>query len=134
MSRLKVETVDGNVEGFGAKAYFPAHEARRGIVRLIGPEHVLATPCPLQKKSETMLVKSAGALARGVSAKESALAVMGRIGSEAEIWITEEQANMRKIAMMTMVLLALTVAGCNTIAGIGKDIQRGGAAIQRWAR
>jgi 3-isopropylmalate/(R)-2-methylmalate dehydratase large subunit len=44
-------------------------------------EHVLATQCLLQKRSKTMLVKVEGALGRGVSAKDIALAVIGRIGT-----------------------------------------------------
>lgn len=30
--------------------------------------------------------------------------------------------------------LAVLVAGCNTVSGIGKDLERGGEAIQRSAR
>ncbi len=44
-------------------------------------EHVLATQCLLQKRSRTMLVKVEGELGRGVSAKDIALAVIGRIGT-----------------------------------------------------
>jgi 3-isopropylmalate/(R)-2-methylmalate dehydratase large subunit len=44
-------------------------------------EHVLATQCLLQKKSKTMLVKVDGALAKSVTAKDIALAVIGRIGT-----------------------------------------------------
>ncbi|MBL8486070.1 MAG: 3-isopropylmalate dehydratase large subunit [Rhodocyclaceae bacterium] len=44
-------------------------------------EHVLATQCLLQKKSRTMLIRVEGALGRGVSAKDVALAVIGRIGT-----------------------------------------------------
>ena len=44
-------------------------------------EHVLATQCLLQKKSKTMLVKVDGELARGVSAKDVVLAIIGRIGT-----------------------------------------------------
>ncbi|MDD5248598.1 MAG: 3-isopropylmalate dehydratase large subunit [Rhodocyclaceae bacterium] len=44
-------------------------------------EHVLATQCLLQKKSKAMLVKVDGALGRGVSAKDLALALIGRIGT-----------------------------------------------------
>lgn len=44
-------------------------------------EHVLATQCLLQKKSRTMLVKVEGALGRGVTAKDIALAVIGQIGT-----------------------------------------------------
>jgi len=44
-------------------------------------EHVLATQCLLQKRSKTMLVKVDGELGRGVSAKDIALAIIGRIGT-----------------------------------------------------
>ena len=44
-------------------------------------EHVLATQCLWQKPSMTMLVKVEGALGRGVTAKDIALAVIGEIGT-----------------------------------------------------
>ena len=44
-------------------------------------EHVLATQCLLQKKSDTMRVEVDGALATGVSAKDVVLAIIGRIGT-----------------------------------------------------
>ncbi|MDR3395447.1 MAG: 3-isopropylmalate dehydratase large subunit [Parasulfuritortus sp.] len=44
-------------------------------------EHVMATQCLWQKKSGSMLVKVEGALAKGVTAKDIALAVIGRIGT-----------------------------------------------------
>ena len=44
-------------------------------------EHVLATQCLLQKKSKTLLVRVEGRLGRGVSAKDIALAVIGKIGT-----------------------------------------------------
>jgi len=44
-------------------------------------EHVLATQCLLQKKSKAMLVQVDGPLGRGVSAKDIALALIGRIGT-----------------------------------------------------
>jgi len=44
-------------------------------------EHVLATQCLLAKKSRNMLVRVDGALARGVTAKDVALALIGRIGT-----------------------------------------------------
>lgn len=30
-------------------------------------------------------------------------------------------------------LLAVVVSGCNTVSGVGKDLERGGEAIQRAA-
>ncbi len=44
-------------------------------------EHVLATQCLLQKKSKAMLVKVEGVLGKGVTAKDIALAVIGKIGT-----------------------------------------------------
>ena len=44
-------------------------------------EHVLATQCLLQKKSKAMLVKVEGGLGKGVTAKDIALAVIGKIGT-----------------------------------------------------
>jgi 3-isopropylmalate/(R)-2-methylmalate dehydratase large subunit len=44
-------------------------------------EHVLATQCVVMKKAKCMLVEVQGALGRGVSAKDIALAVIGRIGT-----------------------------------------------------
>jgi 3-isopropylmalate/(R)-2-methylmalate dehydratase large subunit len=44
-------------------------------------EHVMATQCLVAKKSRAMLVKVEGALGRGVTAKDIALAVVGKIGT-----------------------------------------------------
>jgi 3-isopropylmalate/(R)-2-methylmalate dehydratase large subunit len=44
-------------------------------------EHVMATQCLMAKKSKAMLVRVEGALGAGVSAKDIALAVIGKIGT-----------------------------------------------------
>lgn len=44
-------------------------------------EHVMATQCLLQKKSKTMQIKMDGILGKGVSAKDMALFVIGKIGT-----------------------------------------------------
>ncbi|GHT97364.1 3-isopropylmalate dehydratase large subunit [Betaproteobacteria bacterium] len=44
-------------------------------------EHVLATQCLVQKKSKTLLVRVEGRLGKGVTAKDVALAIIGRIGT-----------------------------------------------------
>ena len=44
-------------------------------------EHVMATQCLLQKKSRTMLIRVDGELGPGVTAKDVALAIIGRIGT-----------------------------------------------------
>ncbi|MDP8568619.1 3-isopropylmalate dehydratase large subunit [Methylophilus aquaticus] len=44
-------------------------------------EHVMATQCLVQKKSKAMLVKVEGDLGLGVTAKDVALAIIGKIGT-----------------------------------------------------
>ncbi|HEY0905912.1 MAG TPA: 3-isopropylmalate dehydratase large subunit [Methylophilus sp.] len=44
-------------------------------------EHVMATQCLVQKKSKSMLVSVEGPLGNGVTAKDVALAVIGKIGT-----------------------------------------------------
>ena len=45
-------------------------------------EHVLATQCLPQNKPRTMLINVSGALAEGVTAKDLALAIIGKIGTD----------------------------------------------------
>jgi len=33
-----------------------------------------------------------------------------------------------------LLVLALTLAGCNTVQGLGKDVQKAGAAVERAAK
>ena len=44
-------------------------------------EHVLATQCLIMKKAKAMLVKAEGQLGRGITAKDIALAIIGKIGT-----------------------------------------------------
>ncbi|MDR3055593.1 MAG: 3-isopropylmalate dehydratase large subunit [Zoogloeaceae bacterium] len=44
-------------------------------------EHVLATQCLIQKKSKSMLILVEGRLGKGVTAKDVALAIIGKIGT-----------------------------------------------------
>ena len=117
ISRLQVETLDGNIKEFGALVYFPFKNANQGIIHVIGPEngttlpgmtvvcgdshtsthgafgalahgigtseveHVLATQTLIAKKSKNLLVKVDGKLGVGVTAKDVALAVIGKIGT-----------------------------------------------------
>ncbi|MEQ1879775.1 MAG: 3-isopropylmalate dehydratase large subunit [Burkholderiales bacterium] len=44
-------------------------------------EHVLATQCLVQKKMKNMLIRVEGMLGRGVTAKDIALAIIGKVGT-----------------------------------------------------
>ena len=116
VSRLQVETLDGNCTEFGVTE-FKMDDVRQGIVHVIGAEqgatlpgmtvvcgdshtsthgafgalahgigtseveHVMATQCLVAKKSRAMLVKVDGAPGKGITAKDIALEVIGRIGT-----------------------------------------------------
>ncbi len=41
-----------------------------------------------------------------------------------------KETNMKRIAFI-FVLLSVVLAGCNTVAGVGKDVERAGEAIQK---
>lgn len=38
---------------------------------------------------------------------------------------------MNKFVILTIIGLMLVLSGCNTIRGVGKDIEKGGEAIQK---
>ncbi|MBV1880533.1 MAG: 3-isopropylmalate dehydratase large subunit [Pseudomonadales bacterium] len=60
------------------------HGAYGSLAQGIGTsevEHVLATQCLIQKKMKNMLIKVDGKLQSGVTAKDVALAIIGRIGT-----------------------------------------------------
>src|SRR5919199_5412765 len=44
VSRLQVETLDHNIQKYGAKVYFPFLDRRQGIVHVIGPENGATLP------------------------------------------------------------------------------------------
>ena len=41
---------------------------------------------------------------------------------------------MKKLTTIILTIATIATLGCNTIQGIGKDIERGGEAIQRSAK
>ena len=41
---------------------------------------------------------------------------------------------MKKIAVLIPVLLAVFLAGCNTVKGVGQDVQKAGSAIEKSAK
>ena len=41
---------------------------------------------------------------------------------------------MKKIAVLVPLLLAVLLAGCNTVKGMGQDVQKAGSAIERSAK
>ena len=111
-----ITTMEQNARDFGL-TLFDMHDARQGIVHIIGPEqgitlpgmtivcgdshtsthgalgalafgigtseveHVLATQCLLQEKPKSMNIRVEGNMAPGVTAKDVALAIIGKLGT-----------------------------------------------------
>lgn len=38
---------------------------------------------------------------------------------------------MKRFAMLMLVVWAVALSGCNTVQGVGKDVEKAGEAIQR---
>ncbi len=70
-SRVQVETLEQNVEAFGVP-YIPLHDARQGIVHVIGPEQGLSLPgmTIVCGDSHTSTHGALGALAFGIGTSE----------------------------------------------------------------
>lgn len=41
---------------------------------------------------------------------------------------------MKRLAVLALALLVVALAGCNTVEGLGKDIQKGGEKIEKSAK
>jgi 3-isopropylmalate/(R)-2-methylmalate dehydratase large subunit len=85
-------------------------------------EHVLATQCLVSKKSRNMLVLVEGRLGRGVTAKDLALAIIGRIGTAGGTGYAIEYAGaaVRALSMegrMTLCNMSIEAGGrCGMVA------------------
>jgi 3-isopropylmalate/(R)-2-methylmalate dehydratase large subunit len=92
-------------------------------------EHVLATQCLLTKKSRNMLVLVDGDLPRGVTAKDMALAIIGRIGTAGGTGYAIEYAGsaVRSLSMegrMTLCNMSIEAgARCGMVAVDGVTIE-----------
>lgn len=81
-------------------------------------EHVLATQCLLMKKSKNMLVNVSGQCAKGVTAKDIVLAIIGKLGTAG--------ANGHTIEFAGSAIRALSVEARMTICNM--SIEAGGRA------
>ncbi len=72
IARIQIETLDKNMRGFGAKAYFPFLDQRQGIVHVIGPENGATLPGMTVAcgDSHTSTHGAFGALAIGIGTSE----------------------------------------------------------------
>jgi len=71
-ARLQIETLDKNMQEFGAKVYFPYLDKRQGIVHVIGPEQGATLPgmTVVCGDSHTSTHGAFGCLAHGIGTSE----------------------------------------------------------------
>ena len=72
MARLQIETLDKNMQKYGAKVYFPYLDKRQGIVHVIGPEQGATLPgmTVVCGDSHTSTHGAFGCLAHGIGTSE----------------------------------------------------------------
>ena len=51
-----------------------------------------------------------------------------------ELKVARMRTQLHRLTAMAGVFVLLTLTGCNTVQGLGKDIEKGGEAIQKVAK
>jgi 3-isopropylmalate/(R)-2-methylmalate dehydratase large subunit len=108
VSRLQVDTLNENCDKYGA---FAALAFGIGTSEV---EHVLATQCLIQKKSNNMRITIDGPVAEGITAKDIVLRIIGEIGTAGGTGHTIEFAGeaIRNLSMEgRMTLCNMTIEG-----------------------
>jgi len=54
--------------------------------------------------------------------------------SSPELKVARMRTQLHRLTAMAGVFVLLTLTGCNTVQGLGKDIEKGGEAIQKVAK
>jgi len=133
VSRTQVETLDANIQEFGAKVYFPFRDRRQGIVHVIGPEQGATLPgmTVVCGDSHTSTHGAFACLAFGIGT------------SEVEHVLATQCLNMKKTKAMLVRVdgtpgrgvtakdIALAIIGhIGTAGGTGYTIEYAGSAIR----
>ena len=133
VSRLQVETLDANIRGLGAKAYFPFLDRRQGIVHIIGPEQGATLPgmTVVCGDSHTSTHGAFGALAFGIgtSEVEHVLATQCLLLKKAKSMLIRVDGVLPR--SVTAKDLILTIIGrIGTAGGTGHAIEFAGEAVR----
>ncbi len=133
ISRTQVETLDANMKGVGAKAYFPFLDRRQGIVHVIGPESGATLPgmTVVCGDSHTSTHGAFAALAFGIgtSEVEHVLATQCLLQRKARSMLI--RADGRLPPGVTAKDLVLAIIGrIGTAGGAGYAIEFGGDAVR----
>ena len=133
ISRLQVETLDLNIKKFGVADYFGMHDARQGIVHVIGPEQGATLPgmTVVCGDSHTSTHGAFAALAFGIgtSEVEHVMATQCLVTKKSKALLIRVEGKVGRGVTAKDIVLAI-IGKIGTAGGTGHAIEFAGAAIR----
>ena len=133
ISRLQVETLDKNIEKFGVVDYFGMHDARQGIVHVIGPEQGATLPgmTVVCGDSHTSTHGAFAALAFGIgtSEVEHVMATQCLVTKKSKSLLIRVEGQVGRGVTAKDIVLAI-IGKIGTAGGTGSAIEFAGSAIR----
>ena len=133
ISRLQVETLDKNIEKFGVVDYFGMHDARQGIVHVIGPEQGATLPgmTVVCGDSHTSTHGAFAALAFGIgtSEVEHVMATQCLVAKKSKSLLIRVEGQVGRGVTAKDIVLAI-IGKIGTAGGTGSAIEFAGSAIR----
>jgi 3-isopropylmalate/(R)-2-methylmalate dehydratase large subunit len=133
ISKLQVDTLDKNINEFGAKAYFPFLDSRQGIVHVIGPEQGATLPgmTVVCGDSHTSTHGAFGCLAHGIgtSEVEHVMATQCLVQKKMKNMLVQVDGALSPAVTGKDIALAL-IGKIGTAGGTGYAIEFAGSAIR----
>jgi len=133
ISKLQVDTLDKNINEFGAKAYFPFLDSRQGIVHVIGPEQGATLPgmTVVCGDSHTSTHGAFGCLAHGIgtSEVEHVMATQCLVQKKMKNMLVQVDGALPSAVTGKDIALAL-IGKIGTAGGTGFAIEFAGSAIR----
>ena len=133
ISKLQVDTLDKNINEFGAKAYFPFLDSRQGIVHVIGPEQGATLPgmTVVCGDSHTSTHGAFACLAHGIgtSEVEHVMATQCLVQKKMKNMLVQVDGALSPAVTGKDIALAL-IGKIGTAGGTGYAIEFAGSAIR----
>jgi len=133
ISKLQVDTLDKNINEFGAKAYFPFLDSRQGIVHVIGPEQGATLPgmTVVCGHSHTSTHGAFACLAHGIgtSEVEHVMATQCLVQKKMKNMLVQVDGALSPAVTGKDIALAL-IGKIGTAGGTGYAIEFAGSAIR----
>ena len=137
ISRLQVETLDKNIMKFGVQDYFGMHDARQGIVHVIGPEQGATLPgmTVVCGDSHTSTHGAFAALAFGIgtSEVEHVMATQCLVAKKSKSLLIRVEGKVGRGVTAKDIVLAI-IGKIGTAGGTGHAIEFAGSAIRALSR